>query len=209
VAGLHGSSITCIRLMPEQGMMVTGSGSGMVQCFGVGGQQAWCTPVGSGGVLSLAVHPQAAEGQPYIAVGTMGGAVSLVDSRSGDLLACTQAHSKYVVRVLWCAGGQRLMSASWDQSIAVLGLQQLEGQLELRTLAKVSLRAAAATPQAGGEGKGRAEPSKKGVLLPPATRAGALPCRGPRRCAAARRRHSGGGCPRHQLSAHVRHLQPA
>jgi WD40 repeat protein len=138
IEGLHSSSITCIRWIPGTQTLITGSGSGIVQRFSAAGAQEWSSPVGSGGALSIAVHPGIASGQPYIAVGSMGGQVSVIDARTGDLLASTAAHSKYVVRVLWSADGQ-LLSCSWDQSVAIHRVQKqvAAGGVGLQEVAKV------------------------------------------------------------------------
>lgn len=145
IEGLHSSSITSIRWITGTQTLITGSGSGIVQRFSAAGAQEWSSPVGSGGALSIAVHPAIASGQPYIAVGSMGGQVSVIDARTGDLLASAAAHSKYVVRVLWSADGQQLLSCSWDQSVAIHRVHQQEqgqeqgagGGMELQEVAKV------------------------------------------------------------------------
>ena len=66
-------------------------------------------------------------GGARLATGSMDGSVNLLDADNGDILHTARPHTKYCVRVLWCAymeaqnSTQRcaLLSGAWDASVAL------------------------------------------------------------------------------------------
>ena len=55
----------------------------------------------------------------------MDGSVAMLDAEEGRLLGQSRPHSKYCVRVLWVPGEpDRVLSASWDNSLVVQRWQQ-------------------------------------------------------------------------------------
>lgn len=51
--------------------------------------------------------------------GAMDGSVTVLAAASGKILARHKSHAKYCVRVRWASDGQRFVSCSWDNTLAV------------------------------------------------------------------------------------------
>lgn len=57
--------------------------------------------------------------QMVLLAGAMDGSVTVLTAASGKVLARHKSHAKYCVRVRWATDGQRFVSCSWDQTLAV------------------------------------------------------------------------------------------
>ena len=149
IEGLHSSNIVCIACWPAAGLAATGSSNGTVALLRYGGGSddkesgvaagsdaplVRATSVATCGVLCLApllrdgdCANASTSGSCIVAAGCMDGSVAVLDAVGGVLLARATPHRKYVVAASWAPGGRHLVTASWDQSYAVLRLQRRSG----------------------------------------------------------------------------------
>lgn len=136
IDGVHTAAVTSLAVSDDGAAVFSGTGNGVVRRLTPSGEEAWATPSGHGGVLSLAPLPITASGQERLVATTMDGSVALLDAASGAMLASLQPHRKYVVKAvrLQADGETRIATASWDGSLAVHRLSEEGNCLETLTV---------------------------------------------------------------------------
>jgi len=84
--------------------------------------------LGGGEILAAAFSPDGAR----LALGTMGGAVRLVDPGLGQEVVVLTGHADYVAALAWSPDGERLYSGSGAASICIWDARPVAAQLRAR-----------------------------------------------------------------------------
>lgn len=136
IEGLHDANIIAVECLPHQRLAISGGSDGSVAVFGYDGGLRRSIAAASSGVLSLALQRRdSSEGgdssssgsSMVVAAGCMDGSVLVLDAGTGDVLARSTPHRKYVVACRWAPDGRHLVTAAWDNSFAVHRLQRCSG----------------------------------------------------------------------------------
>lgn len=121
VESLHESSVISICCWPgDNCRVVTGSGNGLIQLLDYEKDEfEWRHQASAGGILSLALQPEARDGKMLLLAGAMDGSVLLLDAHTGTVLLRHKAHAKYCVRVRWAPHSSHFATCSWDHTMSV------------------------------------------------------------------------------------------